>query len=152
MIRPPRRFLVQNPESDAGQRGGAWLVKSAFALWIATWAASLVAAEPDPGEPLLNLDRQTVREHVRVSIGGEKIRVRLSNDDGATPLAIGSATVGRTIDAASVEPGSVWSLTFGARSTVTIPARSSILSDPVDLTVAPGEPSIWMSSPNRARR
>ena len=48
--------------------------------WIATWGASSQPVAPEPNEPLLNIEDQTVRERVRVSIGGTRIRIRLSNE------------------------------------------------------------------------
>ena len=106
--------------------------------WVATWAASPEPADPDPDEPLLKLAGQTVRERVRVSVGGQTFRVRLSNQYGTTPLTIGAATAARAVDAASVEPGSIRALTFAGRPSVTVPAGASVLSDPADLAVASG--------------
>jgi lysophospholipase L1-like esterase len=118
--------------------------------WIATWAASPQAAEPDPDEPLAALDGQTVRERVRVSIGGSQLRIRLSNEVGAAPLTVGSATVAIANDPASVKVGSLRPLTFGGRTSVTIPAGAPFLSDPVALPVSPGaEISISLFFPQR---
>src|SRR5262245_58048103 len=91
------------------------------ASWIATWAASPQAADPDPHEPLLRIEHQTVRERARLSIGGEALRVQLSNEHGSTPLVIGSATIALAVDAASVKPGSLRALTFDGRRAVTLP-------------------------------
>ena len=55
--------------------------------WIATWAAGMSSAEPDPDEPLLKIDDQTVRQRVRVSVGGTRVCVRLSNEFGASSFA-----------------------------------------------------------------
>src|SRR5690349_21413040 len=71
--------------------------------WVATWTTSPTAADADPQEPLLNLEQQTVRQRVRVSVGGAQVRVRLSNEFGATPLVIGAATIGLSEDVASVK-------------------------------------------------
>jgi hypothetical protein len=38
--------------------------------WIATWAASPEPADADPNNPILSLQNQTVRERVRISVGG----------------------------------------------------------------------------------
>ena len=108
------------------------------AAWIATWAASPQASAPDPDEPLLNIEDQTVRERVRVSIGGARICIRLSNEFGSTPLFVGGATVGVPTDRASVRPGSVQAVAFGGRNSVTIPAGAPVLSDPVDFPIASG--------------
>jgi len=106
--------------------------------WIASWAASPEAADPNDAEPLLRIDGQTVRQRIRVSVGGEQLRVRLSNEYGSTPLVIGSATVALPHDAASIEPRSLRSLTFARSRSVTIPPGAPVLSDPVDLSVVPG--------------
>src|SRR3954468_3041746 len=95
--------------------------------WVATWATSPQSVLPDPDEPLLKIEDQTVRERVRVSIGGARIRIRLSNEYGSTPLLIGSATVAAPTDPASVRPGSIQTVTFGGRNSVTIPAGAPVL-------------------------
>jgi hypothetical protein len=59
--------------------------RSQHHAWIATWAASPTAADADTSEPLLNVENQTVRERVRVSVGGSQIRLRLSNEFGSSP-------------------------------------------------------------------
>jgi lysophospholipase L1-like esterase len=118
--------------------------------WIATWAASPQSAAPDADEPLLNIEDQTVRERVRVSIGGAQICIRLSNEYGSAPLLIGSATVAAPKDATSVRPGSIQTVTFGRRNSVTIPAGAPVLSDPVAFPVTSGaEISISLYFPKR---
>lgn len=118
--------------------------------WIATWAASPQPTAPDPNEPLFNIEDQTVRERVRVSIGGAQICIRLSNEYGSAPLLVGSATVAAPNDTASVRPGSIQTVTFGGRNSVTIPAGAPVLSDPVAFPVTSGaEISISLYFPKR---
>ena len=119
--------------------------------WVATWAASPQSSAPDPEEPLLNLEDQTVRERVRVSVGGAELRIRLSNEYGSAPLSVGAVTVATPSDPASVKAGSVQSVTFGRNKTVTIPAGAPVLSDPVAFRVADGaEISISIYLPKQA--
>jgi lysophospholipase L1-like esterase len=106
--------------------------------WIATWAASAKTAEVGPHHPLANIDNQTVRERVRLSIGGGRICIRLSNEFGSTPLDIGAATVAVPLDPARVKPESIKAVTFSGRNSVTIPAGAPVLSDPVEFSAAPG--------------
>ena len=118
--------------------------------WIATWAASPQPSAPDPQEPLLNIEDQTVRERVRVSIGGAQICLRLSNEYGSAPLLIGSATVAVPNDSTSIRPGTIQAVTFGGRNSVTIPVGAPVLSDPVAFPVASGaEISISLYFPKR---
>jgi lysophospholipase L1-like esterase len=74
---------------------------------------------------------------VRTSIGGNRLRVHLSNAFGPTPLVIGAAHIAlRRMDSAIV-PDSDRVLSFGGRRAVTIPPGAEMLSDPVTLAVAP---------------
>jgi catechol 2,3-dioxygenase-like lactoylglutathione lyase family enzyme len=107
--------------------------------WIATWQASpqpLWAADfPFPTQTPFNLWQQTVRQVARVSLGGETVRVELSNAYGHTPLQIGAAHLALAGDGAAILPGSDRELRFGGQRAVTIPPGAPVLSDPVALTV-----------------
>lgn len=106
--------------------------------WVATWAASPQSSAPNPKQPLLNIENQTVRERVRVSVGGAKVCIRLSNEYGPAPLLIGAATIAMPAAHSSVLPDTVQSITFGGNDAVTIPAGAPILSDPMTFPIAPG--------------
>ena len=71
-------------------------------VWVATWTAGPEPADPDPKDPVLSLEDQTVRERVRLSIGGAQVRIRLSNEYGSSPfLWAQSLWLCRTIQRAS---------------------------------------------------
>ena len=53
--------------------------------WVGTWATA-----PAPSETGVGFNNHTVRMHPRVSIGGDTMRVRVSNAYGNGPLAIGA--------------------------------------------------------------
>ncbi|MFI5995188.1 SGNH/GDSL hydrolase family protein [Streptomyces sp. NPDC051362] len=77
--------------------------------------------------------RQSLRQAARLTAGGDRLRVRLSNTYGTSPLRIAGATVARTARGAAVEPGSVRRLTFAGAAGAAVPARADLLSDPVEL-------------------
>jgi lysophospholipase L1-like esterase len=86
-------------------------------------------------------ENQTLREIVHISIGGDTLRVRLSNEFGTVPLVIGDAHLARRAAGATsgtTAAGTDRRLTFGGRSTVAIPAGAPMLSDPVGLHVPAG--------------
>jgi lysophospholipase L1-like esterase len=109
--------------------------------WIGTWTAS-----PQPvwdadffapvGIPRALRD-QTLRQIARVSLGGDRVRVVVSNEYGDRPLVIGSAHIALAGDGVAIVPGSDRTLTFDGSPSVAIPPGAPMLSDPVDLTVAP---------------
>jgi lysophospholipase L1-like esterase len=78
---------------------------------------------------------QTVREKLRISVGGEQIRIRFSNELGTTPLVIGAATLALAGRDAAIDPTTLRKLTFGGEAGITIPAGAPALSDAVDLAV-----------------
>jgi len=127
-------LLAANPMS-------AVLSKEAKPLdWATTWQAS-----PEPARaPIVTLNNQTVRQVLRISLGGEKFRLRLSNEYGDTPLRIGAAHVALAGEGSSIQLDSDRTLTFGGAREVVIPEHSYVLSDPVDL-VAPARTQLAVS-------
>jgi lysophospholipase L1-like esterase len=101
--------------------------------WVGTWSAS-----PQAASHLVKLNGQTIREVVHLSIGGTRVRVRLSNAYGAGSLSIGAAHVGLASTGASIAAGSDRVLTFNGLPSTTIPAGALAISDPVNLRVAAG--------------
>ncbi|MEU3845361.1 SGNH/GDSL hydrolase family protein [Streptomyces sp. NPDC028635] len=83
--------------------------------------------------------RQSLRQVVRLSAGGGRVRVRLSHTYGTSPLRIAGASVARAAHGASIEPDSMRRLTFGGAHAADIPARGQVVSDPAELTLAAGE-------------
>ena len=109
--------------------------------WSPSWTAS---PQPvwEPGFALptnipASLSNQTVRQIARLSIGGKRARVVLSNEYGATPLVIGAAHIARADGGSRIAADSDRALTFGSSSTVTIAPGASAISDPVNLELAP---------------
>ncbi|MEV8309631.1 SGNH/GDSL hydrolase family protein [Streptomyces flavidovirens] len=113
----------------AEQRGGT--------AWQVGWAASPQAptAPFGPNWSEQGFANHTVRQVVRVSTGGTKARIELSNRYGSTPLRITGATVARTDKGAAVRAGSVRQLSFGKGRSVTVPAGGTVLSDGVPFKV-----------------
>ena len=57
--------------------------------WVGTWATAPAAQ----AAPEMRFNNQTIREIVHTSLGGDTIRVRLSNAFGPEPVEIGAAHV-----------------------------------------------------------
>ncbi|WP_030688115.1 SGNH/GDSL hydrolase family protein [Streptomyces sp. NRRL B-1347] len=101
--------------------------------WNAAWAASpqrpSIGFKPNWSEA--GFDNHTVRQVVRVTQGGDRARIRLSNAYGPSPLRIEGATVARTegTKGAAVQKGTLRRLTFGGKHSVTVPAGGQLSSD-----------------------
>jgi outer membrane protein assembly factor BamB/lysophospholipase L1-like esterase len=106
--------------------------------WVGTWSTSPLCFQ---AATLLGLpastqfDNQSLRMIAHTSIGGDTVRVKLTNGCDDTPLEIGAATVGIRETGARIRPGTDRTLAFGGQSSVTIPAGSTVTSDAVALTL-----------------
>ena len=85
--------------------------------------------------PDADLSNVTIRQLVRVSVAGKRIRLRLSNEGGSDLLMLGAMHMGAAGPDGSVLPGSDRVVTFDGHGAVSVPASAPILSDPVDLPV-----------------
>ncbi|PWC18853.1 lipase [Brenneria corticis] len=107
--------------------------------WVATWSAS---PQPVWGEDFLfplnaptELQHQTVRQVARVSLGGERMRILLSNAYGRQPVRLGKATLALPATDGALVADSLRTLTFGGRETATLLPGATLISDPVALFV-----------------
>ena len=109
--------------------------------WIGSWGASPLppsaAAGPFPATP--SFDNQTIRQFVRLSVGGSRVRLRLSNEYGQLPVAIGAARVGVLASGGaadgSIATGTERVVTFAGASSAVMTPGAPLLSDPIDLAV-----------------
>jgi lysophospholipase L1-like esterase len=129
--------------------------------WVTTWGTALVARPQTPPAPAPAaapqqatapaapggapapaapapppaITNQTLRQIVHTSIGGDRVRLTLSNAFGTAPLEIGAASIAlRDKDAAIVERSSK-RVTFSGNPSFTIPPGAVAISDPIDLQV-----------------
>lgn len=127
--------------------------------WVSTWGPSMIArgvpggrgqAPPQPapgrgrgGAPPFTFNNQTLRQVARVTIGGARVRVLISNTFGTAPLRVGAARAALRACAESACEGAGGAaietpavpLTVSGRAAFTIPAGAALLTDPVDLKI-----------------
>jgi lysophospholipase L1-like esterase len=109
--------------------------------WVGTWATSpaqQLGLRTERYAAKLEFTNQTLRQIAHVSIGGDTVRVRLSNAYGKEPVQIGAAHVALRAQGAAIVAGSDRALTFGGRKSAVIPPDAPLVSDAVKLTVPAG--------------
>jgi len=85
----------------------------------------------------VTISNQTIRQVVRVSVGGDRLRVVLSNAFGTAPVDIGAGHVALRDRDSMVTAGSVKPLTFSGSATGRILPGATVVSDVVELAVPP---------------
>ena len=108
--------------------------------FVTTWTASPQVVWNDsfifPTNIPQTLHDQTVRQAIKVSLGGDNLRIELSNAHGNSPVELRTITVG--VPASSKDPyvlNQVVSVTFDGKQSATILPGSSLVSDDIPLSV-----------------
>ena len=110
--------------------------------WAAAWATAPQDVAAGTTLAFAQVENQTIRQTVRLTLAGDQLQVRLSNEYGTRPLRIGAASIS--------SKGQVRALTFGGGASIVIPPGAPAVSDPVSLPVARlGEAEISLYLPDR---
>ena len=104
-----------------------------IAHWVGTWATAPVSQAPSAANQVNN---QTLRQIVHISVGGDQVRVKLSNAFGTDSLVVSAAAIGARDTGAAIVAGSSRPLTFLGSPAVTVVPGAVVLSDPVNLSVS----------------
>ena len=120
--------------------------------WVGSWSCSPVppltqapplppGMKPPEGDSLFTMPlpvaNSTVRMIVRGTAGGDKIRIRVSNFYGKTPLQVGAAHIALREAGSGVKAGTDRTLTFGGQPAIAVSPGAIALSDPVALNIQP---------------
>jgi lysophospholipase L1-like esterase len=111
----------------------------ADAGWITSWATAPLPPGPAMGPMAASpsFSNRTLRQILRLSAGGDAVRVRFTNAYGAAPLAIGGARIALIDPTGNEIAGTGRVLTFAGGPTATVLRAAPLLSDPVALKVPP---------------
>jgi len=107
--------------------------------WLATWTAPQAPAAPRPPadstDPTPTYTNRTLREIVHTSIGGDHLRIRISNEYGDQPLIIDAAHIAVRDTGDAIVATSDRALTFGGRASLMLRPGATAISDAVSFAV-----------------
>lgn len=124
--------LLLNVWDIAGQPDGETGKK-----WTGTWSTGMQLVEPRNNPPDPGLSGNSLRQVVRVSTGGEVIRVKFSNEFSTSPLTMHSVKIAASEGGNLINLSTNISLTFAGSKEVTIDPGKSVTSDPVTFSLKP---------------
>lgn len=105
--------------------------------WTGTWAT----AQQLPVKSFMpynnNMTGRSVRQVVKVSIGGNTIRLRLSNELSSQPVVIRSVYVATSTDSFAIVPSTAKYLQFGHSYKAVIAPGKALTSDPLPFELKP---------------
>lgn len=128
-------FFVLSPFGTSAS--AARLAENSAKHWVGTWSAAPYLVEAANMPPSPGLTNNTLRQIVRVSIGGDTIRLKLSNVNNSTPVTLKAVNIAVSkgngvIDASTLKP-----LKFDGSASATMAAGASVMSDPIAFALAP---------------
>lgn len=97
--------------------------------WVGTWACAPQTVDKSFMPYNNKMDNRSVRQVVKVSIGGEVLRLRLSNEFSTEPVTIESVYIAKAGKGSDIQKSSVRYLKFANKEGVTIPAGKAVFSD-----------------------
>lgn len=104
--------------------------------WVATWAPAQQLVEPR-NMPPAPLSGSTLRQVARVTLGGNRVRVRISNAFGDGPVDLSSVHIARAAGRGIIAGGTDRALTFHGKPSVSIAPGATATSDEIEYDVAP---------------
>lgn len=113
---------------------------SAQEHWVGTWGTAGQLAESHNNPPSPGLGNNSFRQIVQVSIGGETVRLQLTNEfsNAATEiLAVELAHAKTSGSSSEIDENTSVSLTFDGKPGVTMETGTTATSDPVKFTMSP---------------
>ncbi len=96
--------------------------------WTGTWSCSIYSDSQLDAD----IENATMRQVVRVSIPGNKIRLTFSNLYGSSSLVMQKVHLAESTGGHSINTGTDIAVTFSGSESVTIPAGGAVTSDALD--------------------
>src|SRR5262245_44509705 len=115
----------------------ALFAQSPAVKWVATWTAAPQLVEESNLPPAPGFGDATLRQKLRVSIGGQKVRLRFSNAFGESALTLVAVHVARSAGGSAIQKSSGRPVTFRGAASVVIPAGALMVSDAFDFDLPP---------------
>jgi lysophospholipase L1-like esterase len=107
-------------------------------IWVGSWSCATYAAGAANTPPSPYLANNTLRQIVRVSIGGDSLRLKISNKTCSTPLSLNSVNIAVSTGGSRVDASTITPLLFKGNRSVKLEAFSVVWSEPCAFELTPG--------------
>ena len=105
--------------------------------WVGTWSTAPQLVEPRNMPPEPGLSHNTLRQVVRVSLGGDSLRMRFSNEFSTSPVTLAAVHIAVSAGGSAIDPNTDQTLRFGGEPRVTMEPGAAVTSDPFRFALKP---------------
>ena len=106
--------------------------------WVGTWSSAQMRVNPSDMPPSPGLTNNSLRQVVRVSIGGSTLRIKFSNEFSPSTVTINSVQIAVSSGGSAINISTNKELKFNGNPVVTMDAGTTVTSDPIAFKLAPG--------------
>ncbi len=107
-------------------------------VWVGSWSTAPQLVESHNMPPAPGLTDNTIRQIVRVSIGGDMVRLRFSNAFSKSPVEMKSVAIAQVSEGSSIEISFQKLLKFKKNESVTMNPGGEVYSDPINFNLKSG--------------
>lgn len=113
--------------------------KSNTQNWVGSWATAQQLVEPNNMPPAPGLTDNTLRQIIRVSIGGKRMRLRFSNIFSNENTVLKSVSVANAVEGSTIDGKTQKTLSFNGNASVTMNPQQEVFSDAFDFALQSGQ-------------
>jgi lysophospholipase L1-like esterase len=130
-------MMLVSLESISLSQISATFVGDTTKIWVGTWSTAPQLVETGNMPPSPGLTNNSLRQVVRVSIGGDTLRVRFSNEFSISAVTMKSAQIAVSTGGSTINASTNKELKFNGNSEVTMNAGVAVTSDPIAFNLTP---------------
>jgi lysophospholipase L1-like esterase len=105
--------------------------------WVGTWSTAPQLVETGNNPPSPGLSNNTLRQIVHVSIGGDSLRMRFTNEFSNSPVTMKEVHIAVSIGSDTIDTTTDIPLYFNGMPEVTMEPGSAVTSDPFKFSLQP---------------
>ena len=105
--------------------------------WVGTWSTAPQLVETANNPPAPGLSNNSLRQIVRVSLGGDTIRVHFANIFSASPVTFHSVQIAVSTGGSAIDIATNKELKFDGNAQVTMNPGVAVISDPIAFPLTP---------------
>jgi lysophospholipase L1-like esterase len=105
--------------------------------WVGTWTTAPQLVETSNNPPSPGLSNNTLRQIVCVSLGGDSLRIRFSNEFSTHPVTLNEVHIAISEGGSTIDTSTNKVLYFNGNPRTTIEPGAAITSDPFQFSIQP---------------
>jgi lysophospholipase L1-like esterase len=105
--------------------------------WVGTWSTAPQLVEPGNNPPSPGLSNNTLRQLVHVSLGGDSLQMRFSNEFSTSPVTMNSVHIAVSAGSGTIDTTTDREIFFNGNPDVTMYPGAAVISDPFQFDLQP---------------